>query len=232
MGTALPLSASTDVSFGLSASNQGVDGFYLNVGQYYGVPTERVTYVRERRIPDDEIPVVFFLAREARVSPEIIIEQRLGGRTWMDISLGFHLSPAIFYVPYQGDPGPPYGRAYGYYRHHNRAQWGTIRLADDDVVNMVNLRFMHDHYGYSPREVMSMRAKGGSFHEFGRGPRGGGKGKSHGPGPGPGGPKMHGSDEPRHEQHMDAPGKGHENGDDKDDGHKKGKGGKGKGGKH
>ncbi len=230
------LRASTDVSFGVSASNGGVNGFYLNVGQYYGVPEQQVVYVRERSIPDDEIPVVFFLAREAHVQPQIIIEQRLGGRSWMDISLGFHLSPAIFYVPYDGDPGPPYGRAYGYYRHHRRADWGRIRLGDDDVVNMVNMRFMHDHYGYAPRDIIAMRGQGKAFHQFEPGPKLGGR--PHG-GKGPeGGPGMHpqqGGPKERGPAFGTGPGgkefheKGRSEGPAQGRGHGKGKGGKGGG---
>jgi hypothetical protein len=219
--SASSLGASTDVNFGISASDQGGSSFYLNVGQYYGVPEQQVVAVRERRIPDDEIPVVFFIAREARVEPRVIIEQRLGGRSWMDISLAYHLSPAVFYVPYQGDPGPPYGHAYGLYRRHRRADWGRIRLADDDVVNMVNMRFMKEHYGYRPEEVVAMRSQGRAFHEFKRG-----NGNGRGPGMRPeGSPGVGPGDGP---EGRPGKGKGHGKGGhgkkDRDEGEGRGRG--------
>lgn len=165
-GLGWPVQSRPEVSLALQASSGGTQSFYLEVGSYYRVPEREVLVVRERRIPDDEIPVVFFLASRARVAPGIIVEQRLSGLGWMDISLRLGLSPEVFYVPVTYDPGPPYGRAYGYYRHHPRSEWGRIRLADADVVNMVNLRFMTEHYGYSPREVFTMRSNGRHFHEM------------------------------------------------------------------
>lgn len=164
LGFAVP--SRPEVSLAVQANSGGVQSFYLGVSNYYHVPEREVIVVRERRIPDEEIPVVFFLASRARVAPGIIIEQRMSGMGWMDISLKLGLSPEVFYVPVAYDPGPPYGRAYGYYRHHPRSEWGRIRLVDADVVNMVNLRFMTEHYGYTPREVFTLRSQGRHFHEI------------------------------------------------------------------
>jgi len=152
-----------DVNVGLSIQDGEVRSFYLAVGDYYGVPERSLIVVRERHIPDDEVPVVFFLAREARVSPELIVNLRLSGKSWMDITLHYGLSPQIFYVPFAVDPGPPYGKAWGYYKKKPKNKWREIRLADADVVNFVNLKFVSGHYGYSHDEVVKMRGKGNSF---------------------------------------------------------------------
>jgi hypothetical protein len=66
-------------------------------------------------------------------------------------------------VPLQRDPGPPYGKAYGYYKNKPRKDWGGIKLSDADVVNLVNLKFISGQYGYAPDEVAGMRSKGESF---------------------------------------------------------------------
>lgn len=182
-----------ELSFGLNLSSSGADSFYLGVSNYYHVPQERVIYARDRSIPDDEIPVVFFLATRGNVGPDVIIQQRLGGMSWMDISLGLHLSPAIFYVPVSAHPGPPYGRAYGYYKKYPRSQWNKIRLPDADLVNMVNLRFVSEHYGYTAKEVMNFRGKGGKFHQVGKKGGGGGQGRSQGGGKAKGKGKGHGN---------------------------------------
>jgi hypothetical protein len=81
----------------------------------------------------------------------------------MDITLRFGLGPDIYYVPVQRVYGPPYGNAYGHYKHKKRKDWHTIRLADDEVVNLVNLRFISERYGHPPEEVMRMRSAGRSF---------------------------------------------------------------------
>ncbi len=36
-------------------------------------------------------------------------------------------------------------------------------LGDDDVVNLVNLKFMSEHYGYPPEKIIKMRSGGKEF---------------------------------------------------------------------
>jgi hypothetical protein len=153
-----------DVAAGVSIGDGGVKGFYLAVGDFYKVPERDVVRVRERRVSDDELPVVFFLAARAHVSPDVIIDLRIGeGRSWLEIGARFGLGPDVYYVPLQRDPGPPYGKAYGYYKNHPRKNWGEIKLSDADIVNLVNLKFISGQYGYSTDEVAGMRARGDSF---------------------------------------------------------------------
>ena len=155
--------ATAQVEMGVSITEEGLKSFYLAVGDYYKVPEREVVLIRKRRMPDDEIPVVFFIARSAGVSPATIIELRLGGKSWMDITFHFGLTAGIYYVEVQEVKGPPYGKAYGYFKKTPRKQWKKIVLADDDVVNLVNLKFVSEHFGYSAGEVIKMRAKGKSF---------------------------------------------------------------------
>ncbi len=159
----LPADTSAGVSFGVSADEDGLKSFYLAIGEHFQAPQEEVILVRQKRIPDEELPVVYFLARRADVKPRAIIDLRLGGKSWMDITLKYGLTAEIYYVELKEASGPPYGKAYGHYKHKNRKQWGEIRLADDDIVNFVNLKFISNHYGYSPDEVARMRENGSNF---------------------------------------------------------------------
>jgi hypothetical protein len=152
-----------EVSAGVTIDEDGLKGFYLSVGEHYGVQEKEVVVVRERNVPDDDLPVVFFLARHARVEPAVIVKLRLGGKSWMDIAFHYGLTAEIFYVDFERDPGPPYGKAWGHFKKKKRADWGTIRLVDADVVNLVNLKFVSERYGYSPHEIVKMRAKGQDF---------------------------------------------------------------------
>jgi len=153
------------IDFGISIGDEGVSSFYLAVGDYYRVPEKEVIIVKEKHIPDEEMPVVFFIAEKAHVRPATIIDLRLRGKDWMDISLHFGLSPEIFYVPVNEANviGPPYGKAYGYYKKKPRKEWKKIVLTDDDVINLVNLRFISEHYGYAPEEVIKLRKGGKNF---------------------------------------------------------------------
>lgn len=152
-----------DVDVGLSIGDDGIKSFYLAIGEHYKVPEKEIVIVREKKIPDEDLPVVFFLAQRADVSPDVIIKLRLGGKSWMEISAHFGLTAEIFYVPLKRSPGPPFGKAYGHFKKKKRNKWRTIYLSDADIVNFVNLRFISEHYGYSPDEVIKMREKGKSF---------------------------------------------------------------------
>jgi hypothetical protein len=58
--------------------------------------------------------------------------------------------------------GPPYGKAYGHYKKHEH-NYKRVVLADEDVVNLVNLRFISDYHRVAPEIVMDMRSQGGRF---------------------------------------------------------------------
>jgi hypothetical protein len=174
-----------------------IGDFSFALGNYYRVPEREVIVIRERRVPDHEIPVVLFLAERARATPATIVDMRLSGRKWMDISVQFGLSPEVFYVPVTIQAGPPYGKAFGHYKKKKRDQWRTIVLDDDDIVNLVNLRFLSNYHHRSADEVVRLRGSGADFvaiHTQFAGRRGvvvvddngPGKGKSKGKGSGKG----------------------------------------------
>ena len=64
----------------ISASVQ-IGDFHVAVANYYRVPEREVIVLRERRIPDDEIPVALFIAQRAVVAPATIVDLRLRGDT-------------------------------------------------------------------------------------------------------------------------------------------------------
>lgn len=195
----IPVPASAQVQVGATLSSEGLDSFYVAIGDFFHAPEIRVRAVRQV-LPPDEAPVVFYLAQRARVEPQVILGLRREGRSWMDITLHFGLSPQIFYVPVERTPGPPYGHAYGYYKKVPRAKWSTIRLPDADIVNLVNLRFMRDHYGADVDTVVRMRHEGKDFAVIGHS-----VGKGHAKKGGRGGPGEHGKGKPPKKN----PGKGH-----------------------
>jgi len=158
--------ASAGVDLGISIGEEGLRSFSLSVGDYYRVPQREVVIIREKGIPYEEMPVVLFLAESAHVAPGVIVDLRLRGMSWMDITFQYGLSPEIYYVPLKTAPGPPYGNAYGHYKKWPRKEWKKVRLGDDDVVNLVNLKFASEHYGYSPEEVIKMRSGGRNFVEI------------------------------------------------------------------
>ncbi|HTY26467.1 MAG TPA: hypothetical protein VMC85_25290 [Desulfomonilaceae bacterium] len=151
-----------NVSAGVSIAS-GHSSFYLAIGDYYHVPESRVVYVSDHyRIRDEELPVVFFLASRAHVDPQVIIDLRMRHRlSWLDITFHYGLTPEIYYVPVTR-VGPPYGNAYGHYKKHQK-DYKKVVLVDDDVVNLVNLRFMSEYHGKPAEVVMDRRGRGERF---------------------------------------------------------------------
>ncbi|MDA8089493.1 MAG: hypothetical protein M0Z61_04645 [Nitrospiraceae bacterium] len=165
--------AMAGINLGFSLNNGGISNFFLSAGDYYQAPPREVVVV-QREVPEDEAPVVFYLARRAHCSPDRIVRMRRRGFTWWRITMALRLNPNIYYVPVDEERiGPPYGRAYGFYRHH-----GPRYLSDPDIVNMVNLRFMSSYYGVPPREIIERRERGESFAVIQRDYQG--RGRHHG----------------------------------------------------
>ena len=142
-----------------------IGDFHVAVSNYYHVPEREVIVVRERRIPDDELPVVFFIAQRAHVPTAQIVDMRLRGGSWWDISVRYGLGAEAYYVPVVVRSGPPYGRAYGHYKKP-RNQWNTIVLTDADIVNLVELRFISEHYHVAPEHVVELRERDVDFVEI------------------------------------------------------------------
>jgi len=150
-----------DVGFNISI---GAPGFYLSVGNFFGYPEREVMVIRERGIPDHDLPVVFFLCHHAHVAPGVIINMRVGyGWSWSRICAYYRIPPTVFYIPVQRH-GPPYGHAYGHYRHYpHKRDWERIRMTDTMIVNQVNLIFISKYYNYPPERVIRLREQGSSF---------------------------------------------------------------------
>lgn len=159
-----------EVKFKISAGVNlaPVNDYFLAVQRYNSVPDKDFVIIRKQAIPEEQMPVVMFISSKAKVAPIVIMNMRRQGKIWAAIAMAFGIGPEDFYVPVDGPVyGNTYGRLYSYYNRPMRT-WRDIRLSDDDVVNFVNLRFMCDHYGYRPDEVIRMRDSGRSFVDINR----------------------------------------------------------------
>ena len=152
-----------DVNVGVSIDKDGIKGFHLAIGEHYQVAEKEVVRIRQKSVPDEDLSVVFHIAEHAGVPHAKVIDLRLKGMSWMDITHHFGLTAEIFYVSIKRKPGPPYGKAWGHFKNGKNKGWKNIRLADPDIVNYVNMKFICDKYGYTPDDVIKMRAKGDSF---------------------------------------------------------------------
>ena len=152
------------VDTGVSPGEEALSGFFLAVGDHYRIPQNEVVIIRKRGMPAYEIPVVLFVAKRAHIAPEIVADFRLRDNTWLNTTLRFGLGPEIFYVPVGvAVKHSLYGKVYGYFKHKPKKEWKTILLSDDDIINLVNLKLMSEHYGYPPEKIIEMRSGGQEF---------------------------------------------------------------------
>lgn len=143
--------------------NGGLDSYHLSMGNYFNVAEKEILISAKKNIHEEELPVVFFTAQKTGMAPQVVVGLRAEGMSWMKIAQHFNLSPRIFYVPVAGKVKyTPYKKIYEYYQGNK----SRITLSDTDIVNLVNLKFMSDHYGHDPQEVILMRSKGKTFPDI------------------------------------------------------------------
>ena len=128
-----------------------------------GLPEPVIVRLLEAGAPEDALPVIGYIAQQAAIAPERVLDLHRRGLPFLDIALRFGLGPEIFYVPLDVDPGPAYGRAWGYYQRTPRAHWRSIRLSDADVIGLVNLRLCTRYYGVPAARVIELRRTGRSY---------------------------------------------------------------------
>lgn len=153
----LPLRADAQVQAGVVFDRDGLRTFHLAIGHVYGVPAATLVRYAPARIHPEELPVVYFLAREARVSPETVIALREYGWSWVDITWHLGLDPYIFVAHLPARVGPPYGVAHGYWRKRGRTH--VRYLSDREIVDFVNASFWASYYRVPVTRVIVVRER-------------------------------------------------------------------------
>ncbi len=147
--------ATVQFSIGVSTPEARIRFVYSD---YYNVEPDVIYHCEHMGIPVEEVPVVLFLSKKSRVNPEVIIKWRLAGMSWYEITIKLRLKPEIFIVPIPAHikVGPPYGRAYGYWRKHKSLK---IKLSDEEIRELINLRIASEYYKIKVEEVLKRREK-------------------------------------------------------------------------
>jgi hypothetical protein len=153
--------AEVNVSFDFlfhADSARSDDQLFLNVAvEHYGYRRADLEPVLPRiRSVEVDLPVVLFLAQESRRPVTEVVELRGRGLSWNDVFVRVGVPFDRLFVGVDRDPGPPYGKAWGYWKNHPR----DSRLGDDDVRSFVTLQLGQRFTGMSPYELARERAAG------------------------------------------------------------------------
>ena len=130
---------------------------------HYGQTAGEVAILAEGRVPSDEIPVALTIARHAGVSAEAVLALHRNGRAWADLLVRYGLHAGRLHVPLQRPPTEgPGGEAYTAFAERDPSSWRVIRLSDEAVVYLVNLRFLSEHLELPPQQVADALTAEGS----------------------------------------------------------------------
>jgi hypothetical protein len=157
LGTLAAEADGVDVT--ISMTEADTRDLYLASESYFGIQQSESIRIQQQGIPAAEVPVVLFLASRARVQPAAVLEQRRAGRSWSEVARHFSVRPEAFHVSIER-PSGPYERAYRAYHERPRDEWDDVVLGDEDVRELVYLRFLSEHYGAAPEQIMLQRSSG------------------------------------------------------------------------
>ena len=150
---------SFDVAVGINVNEDA--RIFLNVSNEVWRPPVPTTVIRGCRYPQDDFPVVAFLAFHSHREPGFILQLRSDGYPWHEIFYRLHVNPSVLFVGIDRDPGPPYGKAWGYWKKNSRpGSDRRVRFSDRDVVGLVKVQTASRHFGASPFAVMDAQRQG------------------------------------------------------------------------
>lgn len=153
----------SDVTLGMGLSDD--QRVFLNVtnDHFAPPPAVAVALVQRAASPVDDFPVILLLAKAGRRSPEDILRLRQEYLSWSDIMFRMNISPSALFTGITRDPGPPYGKAWGYWKKHPRER---LVIRDRDVVGLAKLQVASARHHVSPYTLIAERNKGVSFEHF------------------------------------------------------------------
>lgn len=133
--------------------------FLRAVGKHFETPAREVLVLSRWGVSTREIPVVLRLSRRAGVSPDVVVAQRRNGDGWMKIARGYSVHAGEFHVPIDGSTGF-LGAAYERFDARSASEWREISLSDEEVVGLVNVRFLSRALGMAPGRVLEEMGDG------------------------------------------------------------------------
>ena len=158
---AMPVAAGVDVDFGANIRvGDNTDLFFNISSRYFDRDRDVVDTWGPRFTNPDDLAVFFFLAQQSGRSPDVIFALRRQGLTWWQVGGRVGVPMDIWFVPVGVHPGPPYGKAYGYWKKHRKHPSSRPRLSDADARNLVAVRVIHEYYGVPADVAMQLRATG------------------------------------------------------------------------
>ena len=163
----LPLHAATDIDFGAAVRVDDTGDVFLAISaRYFDSDRETLSRWEDRYRDPDDLAVALFISRHSGRSLEAVYELRRSGLSWWEISLRFGIAVDVWFAPVDRDPGPPYGKAHGYWKKRRPDRDSRVGLSDGDLRDLVALRVVHEYYGVSVDLAMEWRSSGSDLPQI------------------------------------------------------------------
>ena len=155
------IQAGMDIDFGANVSiGDDADLFFSISSRYFERDRASIERLAVSYRDSDDLSVALHLADRSGVRPDEVDRLRASGLSWWEVSVQLGLPADIWFVNVQKDPGPPYGKAYGYWKHHQRDRRRAFTLTDVEARDLVAVRMLHEYYGVAAEVAMQWRADG------------------------------------------------------------------------
>lgn len=155
----------TAVALPAEAQQAASDGVYFSaVAEFFELPASEVDILRDWRLQVEDIPVVLFVAGRTGVSPEALAQLRRAGRQWPDLIGQYGLDASHFHVPVSDVSRAFVLRpVYEQFDRLDPSRWREVRLSDQDIVILVNVRMAAETLRISPERVLEGHQSTPSF---------------------------------------------------------------------
>lgn len=152
-------------SLSLGQTKQELEKDYLTaLALYYQISDSEISDLLKLKLELEDLPVLVFIAKKTKITPEKIAKFREQGDSWQDIIKMRTLDPGIFYIMITGEiKSKIYNLILTKFKTIPESNWKKIQLTDDEIINLVNLRFICSHHDYTVYDVMAMREYGKDF---------------------------------------------------------------------
>ena len=148
----------------VASADSSLEEYYADAVDFFADSTSTLADILAFEPDPEDVPVIFMLSQITGVSPVKMAELRDRGDGWQALMSVRGAKPQDLYFMISADfESKVFSPVFEKFSSTPESDWGKIELTDQDIVNLVNLRFVYRNHGYSAFEVMAMRDRGESF---------------------------------------------------------------------
>lgn len=133
------------------------EDFAVAVGDYFGISKAKILETAGQ-VTAEELSVVCYVAERSKMKVSDVVNLRKNSEDWAQVIAECGLTSADMFVwGIGGASSKTYSPIVERYKSRASKTWNEISLSDNEIVDLVNLRFVLGHFGTTPQDVMSAR---------------------------------------------------------------------------